>query len=1776
VLEKNISADIAVAASQISDQRDYWVAKLSGELEKTIFPRDRLPAAADERQVHSLPFSITGELYSELLKLSNASDPGIHMILATAMTVLLNKYTGRTDIITGMPIYKQETAGELLNHVVALRCHVDRSSSFKELLLQLRETIIEADENKHYPIDRLVESLDIQSDGKGFPLFDVAILLENIHYKNYIRRMPLNMIFSFLRNESHVESVVEYNASIYENNTIERIVCHYVQLMQNLLLDLDRPIALVEMLTKEEKMQLLVDFNDNREDYAADQTIHRLFENQVEKTPDRPAITAVEQPGVGDRETVNYEELNRRANRLARTLQKMGVGAESVVGIMIQRSVDMAVGLLAILKAGGAYLPIDPDLPGERVVYMLENSGANVLISTAQTLKGIPFTALQGFESHKDIRISVTPQRKPIKEFDQLPIPDRRYIKPQNYKNKIGMASVTNCISMQTTRGCPYECLYCHKIWSKTHVHRSAENIFSEIQYFYKQGVTNFAFIDDSFNLNKEKSSQLFQLIIKNKLNVQIFFPNGLRGDIMTPDYIDLMVEAGTRGINLSLETASPRLQKLLKKNLDLDAFKSVIDYIAGKHPGVILEIATMHGFPGESEEEAMMTLDFIKSVRWLHFPYIHILKIFPNTEMEAFALEHGVSKEDIMISKDRAFHELPETLPFPKSFTRKYQANFLNEYFLSRERLKHVLPHQMKILSHEALCQKYNAYLPVDIKNLEDIITFVQLESEVEIPPGYTEKRVPGRTFFDEEPEKSSVPVGARKILFLDLSQHFSSHSMLYNVVEQPLGALYLLTYLKERFGDKIDGRIHKAGNDFDSFAELKQLIEDYNPDLIGIRTLTFFKEFFHETVSLIRQWGVTVPIITGGPYASSDYDTILKDKNIDLVVFGEGEYTLAELLEEMLNNDFKWPEDDILEKIHGIAYTGKDRSTGAEKTREMVLLDRLAGDIAVENPDNLAPVSRADNMAYVMYTSGSTGRPKGVIVEHRQVNNCIFWMQRKFHLTGTDVVAQRTNLSFDPSIWEIFWPLYIGASARIIPEPYSKDAEFLIRLMAEDPELTIMYCPATLLNAMTYLLSAKTQPSELKLPWLVIGAEPVTMEVVKKFYTYFKGKIVNTYGPTEGTINNTYYDLDADDPRPIVPIGKPVANNRIYILSAELEPVPLKVAGEICIAGDSVARGYINNKMQTGERFIVNPFGPGLLYRTGDIGKWHEDGNIEIIGRSDQQVKIRGHRIELGEIETALLSHGAIDESVVVVKENKEMQGKIKECKKCGIWSNYPGTSINNDGICNFCENLDQYKKLIDQYFKPMDELERKIRQGNENRFGKYDCLLVYACERVATYALYKLVEMGFNVLTVTYDSGHYEQESLDRISALTKKIGVDHVFLRHQRSDEIMKESLRAADTMCKGCIHTSSALAGQYALKNGIKYVIGETLSRGQIVENKLYKFMEMGITAVDEVEREIEKLQKNTALIDKKIFDLIGIKEISDGSLYDTVEYIDFYRYCDVTNEEMIKFLDKKDPYWRGLDTKSTYSTDCKICQVGNFNHLKQKGYHYTGAAKSWDKRMKLTTMEDLKDDLQIDLTADDHAEFLQNLGYREKKSVDENTKHLCAYYISPQDLSVSHLREYLSARIPGYMIPSFFISLDQLPLTVNGKIDRKSLPNPDGFRPKLNATYIAPETDLEKLIAGIWQEVLKVDMAGTKDNFFELGGSSLDIIHVGNKINEKINREIPIVTMFTYPTISSLAHHLENENKGQTPAAGKTDRAEAIKEGRSRAKQVIQRRRGGS
>jgi amino acid adenylation domain-containing protein len=276
----------------------------------------------------------------------------------------------------GAPIYKQEITGKFINTILAIRNKLEREMTFKELLLQVRATFLEATENQNYPIETLLYKLDIESTEEDFPLFDVAVLLKNIHDKEYIQHIRLNTIFSFMRTGDSVEGELTYNSSLFTGTSVNGIIRHFDNLMQAALFNLETELGSLEILSGDEKRRILYDFNHTKVDHPLDRTIHDLFEEQVLRQPGATALLFA-----GGQLT--YGELNKRAARLAGLLIRKGVRAESIVAVMVERSFEMIIGMLGILKADGAYLPIDCQHPPERINYMFHDSGVKLLLTQA-------------------------------------------------------------------------------------------------------------------------------------------------------------------------------------------------------------------------------------------------------------------------------------------------------------------------------------------------------------------------------------------------------------------------------------------------------------------------------------------------------------------------------------------------------------------------------------------------------------------------------------------------------------------------------------------------------------------------------------------------------------------------------------------------------------------------------------------------------------------------------------------------------------------------------------------------------------------------------------------------------------------------------------------------------------------------------------------------------------------------------------------------------------------------------------------------------------------------------------------------------------------------------------------------------------------------------------------------------------------------------------------------------------------------------------------------
>ncbi|MEV5161102.1 amino acid adenylation domain-containing protein [Streptomyces sp. NPDC053728] len=306
-----------------------------------------------------------------------------------------------------------------------------------------------------------------------------------------------------------------------------------------------------------------------------------------------------------------------------------------------------------------------------------------------------------------------------------------------------------------------------------------------------------------------------------------------------------------------------------------------------------------------------------------------------------------------------------------------------------------------------------------------------------------------------------------------------------------------------------------------------------------------------------------------------------------------------------------------------------------------------------AVTDADRATPL-RPHHPAYVMYTSGSTGTPKGVIVPHHGVVNQLAWMQKEYRLEPTDRMLQRASFGFDASVWEIFWPLLNGAAVVLSGPGAHADPGYLAGLVEREGVTVAQFVPSVL---RAFLDSGAAGRCTGLRTVLCLG-EVLPAALRDRFRATLGVPLHNLYGPTEASVAVTAWPCDEDPDGDTVPIGRPLDNTRAYVLDDGLLPVPPGTPGELYVAGDGLARGYLGRPVLTAERFVACPFGPAgtRMYRTGDIVRWTSRGRLEFLDRADDQVKIRGFRIEPGEIEATLAGHPQVAQAAVVTREGPD----------------------------------------------------------------------------------------------------------------------------------------------------------------------------------------------------------------------------------------------------------------------------------------------------------------------------------------------------------------------------------------------------------------------------------------------------------------------------------------------------------------------------------------
>ncbi len=808
----------------------------------------------------------------------------------------------------------------------------------------------------------------------------------------------------------------------------------------------------------------------------------------------------------------------------------------------------------------------------------------------------------------------------------------------------------------------------------------------------------------------------------------------------------------------------------------------------------------------------------------------------------------------------------------------------------------------------------------------------------------------------------------------------------------------------------------------------------------------------------------------------------------------------------------------------------TDQAREPAAELGRPTLLVGEQRQTPSAE-PRRFDPAS----LAYVLYTSGSSGRPKGVEISRASLANYLSWAAGRYSDAGPVSFPLFTSPTFDLTVTSIFTPIVTGG-AVVAHRGESANDPFLVRQVFQDDRADVVKLTPSHLSLIRDL------PLEgVRARRLILGGEELSSDAARAVHERSGGRIeiCNEYGPTEATVGCMIHVFDPAHEASSTPIGVPIANTQIDVMDHLGRPAPRGVLGEIVIRGAGVARGYRNLPAETHEKFRHG------AYWTGDLGRWRADGVLEFHGREDLQIKWRGARIELGEIEAALASHPSVRSCAAALTRPPAQDAR--RCQRCGLESAHPEARLGADGVCAVCHCFEDQRRRVDSYFGTMDDL-RAILSEAKSASGPHDCLMLYSGGKDSTYALSKLVEMGARPLVYHFDNGYISEESKVNVRRVVERLGLELVVGQTPAMDAIFADSLARFSNVCNGCFKAIYTLATNLARERGIRHIV-TGLSRGQIFETRIADLYRRGIDDPERIDQQVLEARKAYHRMDDAVARLLDVSAFQDDAVFDQIRFVDFYRYCDDTLDQMLAHLHERTPWIRPADTGR--STNCRINDAGIFVHKAERGFHNYSMPYSWDVRLGHKRREAAVAELDDDIDASEVRRMLRGVGYREKPREGAGESRLAIYWSGEKGASTSELRRHLAARLPPEAVPAVFVQLDELPLTDRHKVDRRALPDVGPQRPLLEKAYVEPATAMERTLAEIWEQTLDVEPVGIEDDFFELGGDSIHAIQIVASLQQRglalAPREI-----FEHPAIAALALRV-----GQAQSEEKTDRSSA-------------------
>ncbi|MCB2354688.1 non-ribosomal peptide synthetase [Clostridium estertheticum] len=1333
---KNSILDLS---TELEEAKKFWIHNLSEYMDEVTIPSDFVRTLEYSKKACS--FKYDKETIVWLLNTSQKKDLSLYVILLSVFKTLLFKYTGKEDIVVASPVYNM--GGEQYNKYLVLRNQINKSMTFKELLMKVKEVVSKAYKNQYYPLTKVIESMKMDS---AAPFYRVLFMMENIHeidsMDDMISSGENDICFCLKRDGEQLVNNIIYNSKLYKKETIEKLNECYMNILKQIIKNINVSLSEICLITPREKEKVLRDFN-NTEDFFESKTIQELFNEQVLKTPDSIAASCtmdmsdIYENLKLDKTTPNLlERLEKCCFKLneysfSRNIDILGINKKSAIkliktnkhnSVIVNRNVYNILNLfdgntslrniysrIENIQLQFLVYSLDPDdlleiaaMTSRGKTQFFYNDSFEKFIQLVKTLCRSQLINLVDFDLNKQGTNGIDKL-----EFDEgilfsESLDIGNYIKNDKNVSNADILLLGDTPGMATT-GLLYIASYLKR------------NGFNACVQFTDSSLDKESFRRNILELLEAVNPRIVSISMK-------WFPHIARAleackivkeyspsikvavggntasyywkEVIQYDCIDYVIRGDGEVPTLKICQGTSYLPNCIYKE-NGKVIENPIDYVQDEKNSSDIYLSHLDEILISRIEPVFGTF-FICTNKGCPINCLYCAgccdvqeKTFNRPRLFKRGIEE-VRKDILEVSKyastlmfdfDSTNENLVEycTRIWEGIDLSNYLCIFLNLIPPSAELQKLVnstfryVYWQFDMGSLSERHRKYMESLKV-IKpqpTNEEIITFFNecekyKNAEIEI------NLVAGLPYYNEEDMKDSEKM-------VDyLLNNYSCFSMLHwaRLHAQPGASV---TDNSEKYG------MYSYASTFEEFLKYSQMNFENTPEYPSVENL-FYPYIYYKDDDLNSK--TTVHYVETNnkilQYKQEKQKELILYKNISYKELDERSNQVARILRKSginVGSVVGFMIERSLDMVIGIlgivkaggAYLPLDSEYPSERIKYMLedskvdvvltqqgLEDKIKDSIKIvridkeelylEDNSKIECVNMPSDLAYIIYTSGSTGTPKGVMIEHRNVLNFINWRLKSYEYSPKDITLQLISMSFDGFGTNFYSSLLSGGRLIIPDNDNCKDFNYIKKII-KHAKVTNMSIVPSMYRAMLENAVAEDVKS---LRFVVLAGEKSDADLIKHSRKLNSAiMLINEYGPTESSITVTYNkELNEDN---ISVIGKPVANIKLYILNKNNDIMPVGTAGELCISGQGLARGYINNSKLTMEKFIDNPYEPSQkMYRTGDIARWLEDGKIELIGRMDYQVKVRGYRIELGEIENKIVSHQKVKEAVVICSED------------------------------------------------------------------------------------------------------------------------------------------------------------------------------------------------------------------------------------------------------------------------------------------------------------------------------------------------------------------------------------------------------------------------------------------------------------------------------------------------------------------------------------------